>query len=61
MGFKEVALDSIAPVKVLLTDIARRLEMKGQRFCVFTAATEEELDGMWTSLLSIDQEFQWSS
>ena len=50
-------MDSIAPVKILLTDIARRLELKGKKFSVFTAASSEELDKLWTTLLSIDQEF----
>ena len=38
--FKVAGLDSIGPVKVLLTDIARSLELKGQKFCGFTAARE---------------------
>ena len=42
--FKESSLDSIAPVKILLTDIVRRLELKGKKFSVFTAASSEELD-----------------
>ena len=56
-AFREAALDSIAPVKIVLTDIAKRLELKGKKFSVFTAASPEELDDLWTTLLSIDQEF----
>ena len=55
--FRDAALDSIAPVKIVLTYIAKRLELKGKKFSVFTAASPEELDDAWTALLSIDQQF----
>ena len=44
----------------MLTDIARRLELKGQKFSVFMAASDDELNDLWTSILSIDQEFSLS-
>lgn len=44
-GFLEVALDSIS-VKILLTDIVRRLELKSEKFSVFTAACGSELDAL---------------
>jgi len=56
-AFREAALDSIAPVKIVLTDIAKRLELKEKKFNLFTAASPEELDDLWTTLLSIDQQF----
>ena len=56
--FRSACLDSVAPAKVLLTDIVRRLELKEKKFEVFTAATQEELDTFWTSLLAVDAEFQ---
>ena len=56
-AFRDAALDSITSVKIVLTDIAKRLELKGKKFCVFTAASPEELDDIWTALLSIDQQF----
>ena len=59
VGFKEAAMDSIAPVKILLIDIVRRLELKEQKLNVFTAATGEEMDRLWTALLALDQEFQY--
>ena len=59
VGFKEAAMDSIAPVKILLTDIVRRLELKERKFNVFTAATGEEMDRLWTAFLALDQEFQY--
>lgn len=57
VGFKQTALDSIAPVKILLTDIVRGLELKQRKFKLFSSATEEEMSDMWTALLAIDQEF----
>ena len=56
-AFREAALDSIVPVKIVLTNIAKRLELKGKKFSIFTAASTEELDDLWTTLLSIDQLF----
>ena len=44
----------------MLTDIARRLELKGEKFSVFTAASDDELNDLWTSILSIDCEFSLS-
>ena len=49
----EVA-DSIAPVKILLSEITRRLELKQLPFGVFHAATEEEISEVWKSLHRID-------
>ena len=58
-AFKEAALDSIAPVKIVLTDIAQRLELNEKKFRVFTAASPQELDDLWSALLSIDQQFPY--
>lgn len=44
VGFIEAILDSISPVKVILTDIAKRIELKEKKFTVFSPATNEELD-----------------
>ena len=56
-SFKEASLDAIAPVKIVLTNIANRLELKGMKFHRFTAASAQELDDLWTALLTIDEEF----
>ena len=56
--FRDACLDALSPVKVLLSDVVRRLELNEKKFEVFTAATEDELDEFWTSLSAIDQEFQ---
>lgn len=56
--FQKAALDSIAPVKILLTDIIMRLELKGKNFQVFSAASAAEIDSLWNSLLAIDHEMR---
>ena len=56
--FQKAALDSIAPVKILLTDIIMRLELKGKNFQVFSAASAAEIDSLWSSLLAIDHEMR---
>ena len=48
-----------APVKILSTDITRRLELYEWKFNVFTAATGEEVDGLQTAHFALDQEFQY--
>ena len=55
--FRSACLDSVALVKVILSDMVRRLELKEKKFEVFTAATQEELDAFWTVLLAVDKEF----
>ena len=52
--FVRSVADSLAPVKILLSDIARRLELKEKKFKVFTAATASELDAFWTALLALE-------
>ena len=52
--FQGACLDAIAPVKMLLTDIAVRLQLKEKKFQVFIAATPAEISDLWTALLSID-------
>ena len=56
--FEGAAMDSIAPVKILLTDVARRLELKEKKFQVFSAASASEMDDFWTAVLAIDVEFK---
>ena len=52
--FVRSVADSLAPVKILLSDIARQLELKEKKFKVFTAATASELDAFWTALLALE-------
>ena len=44
-------LDSIAPVKILLSDILQRLELHGEKFRVFPAASEQEMKDLWSALI----------
>lgn len=55
--FCGVALDSLSPVKVLLSKLMMRLELKQQKFSLFIAATDEEMDDFWTTLVALDSEF----
>ncbi|XP_062595295.1 uncharacterized protein LOC134256627 [Saccostrea cucullata] len=42
--------DSIEPVKVLLTQMFRRLYLKDKKFKCFQAATEEAIEALWEQL-----------
>lgn len=46
--------DSISPVKILLSDVFHRLELKSKKFQVVSSATPAEIDDFWTAVLSID-------
>ena len=48
-------LDSIAPVKILLTDIMHRLELHGNKFQTYCAASDESLKSLWSELIGVDQ------
>ena len=45
--------DSIAPVKTLLSDIMLRLQLQGQNFQVFSAATQDDMKELWGELEAI--------
>ena len=47
-------LDSLSPVKVLLSDIVSRLKLKNRPFEVYTAASTVAVEDVWSSLHSID-------
>ena len=51
---KDGTLDSVSPVKVLMSCVFQRLELKGQKFQCFTAATEADIEEFWLSLKSVD-------
>lgn len=53
-NFKSSALDSVAHVKSLLAMLVQRLELKGKKFCSFTAASDNDIDTMWSELLAVD-------
>ena len=50
----EEALDSVVPVKALLTGVFQRLKLKDKSIQVSPAATEEQLTSIWESILCID-------
>ena len=50
----------MSPVKVTLTNVANRLEWKGNKFTVDTAATTDSLVELWEMLKEIDPEFSLS-
>ena len=45
---------SLKPIIDLLHDVITRLELKGESFEVYKAATKEEIEGFWSVLLLID-------
>ena len=59
-SIKESLLDAVSPVKLTLADIAQRLELKGRKFSVGTAASEAEISDLWSQLKEIDPEFDLS-
>lgn len=57
---KEALIDSMAPVKVTLTDITHRLELKGEKFVVRSAAIQGDIAEVWGKLNEIDPAFTLS-
>ena len=53
-GFQEEAIDSVSHVKVLLTQIFERLQLKGKKFTIFSAASPQSIEEMWKELQSVD-------
>ena len=50
-------MDSVAPVKTLLSTITQRLQLKEKKFTVDTAAQLEAISNPWANLHLIDPEF----
>lgn len=50
-------MDSISPVKVLLSSSTQRLELNGSKFVVDTPASLNMISDVWSSLQEIDPEF----
>ena len=57
-GFDKDVMDSIAPAKIILSDITQRLELKGQQFTLGTSATDDDMIKLWKELQKIDPDFQ---
>ena len=50
----DAVLDSMSPVKIVITDVIRRLNLKGKQFEVYSAASMQAIEEIWDSLHSID-------
>ena len=50
----DAVLDSMSPVKIVITDVIRRLNLKGRYFEDYSAASMEAIEEIWDSLHSID-------
>ena len=51
---KEEVLDAMSPMKALLQGIFVRLQLKDHKFKTFEAASEQEIDELWSSILNVD-------
>ena len=51
---KTALLNSLAPVKDLMNEIFRRLNLKGQFFKTFDGATDDEIINLFSELMKID-------
>ena len=52
-------LDSIEPVKVLLSTVFQRLELCGKKFSMFSAASKEKLQELWYELSDVDLSLEY--
>ena len=50
----DAVLDSMSPVKIVITDVIRRLCLKGKHFEVYSAASMQAIEEIWDNLHSID-------
>ena len=59
-NFPEDMLDCIEPVRILLTKITERLQLKDKKFKVIQSASRELLAKLWSCLNQIDPDFNLS-
>ena len=52
-------LDSIAPVKILLSTVFQRLQLHDKNFAMFTAASEDRLRNFWSELETVDSSLKY--
>ena len=52
-------LDSIEPVKILLSTVFQRLEIHGKKFSMFSAASEDQLRSVWAELEAVDPSLEF--
>ena len=53
-GFSDEVADSVTPVKILLSDIFVRLELKSKKYSVFSSASASAIFLFCDALLSVD-------
>jgi hypothetical protein len=53
-GYEDGVRGALAPAKELLSNIFKRLELKGKSFEIFESATSQEIEEFWNILLSVD-------
>lgn len=56
---KVAIIDSIEPVKVLLSTVFQRLSLHDKKFKMFTAANDEKLRELWSELHTIDPTLEY--
>ena len=54
-AYKEDVKLSLSPTKELISNVLKRLELKGKKFEIFNSASDEEISELWDCLLTIDQ------
>ncbi len=52
-------LDSIDSTKILLSDILRRLELQGEKFLIYSAASEDSMKELWSELEAVDPTLEY--
>ncbi|XP_072045612.1 LOW QUALITY PROTEIN: uncharacterized protein [Amphiura filiformis] len=60
-ALREEVMDAVQPAKILLGDVFSRLQVKGQNFKVFTAASKDDMVRLVNHLKKIDEEFNTDS
>ena len=55
---KEAVLDAISPAKITLTSISQQLELKSRKFVVDVAASDQDINDLWSQLKEIDGKFE---
>lgn len=53
-NFRTASLYSVAPVKVLLSQVFQRLELEGKSIKMSTAVAQTDIDALWQSLAAIE-------
>ena len=57
INFSGICLDSLSPVKILLTDLMKHLELNHNKFIVFAATPKQEMEEFLSVLIALDSMF----